>query len=61
VYSRSLHEHIGHLRVVISSLRDNQIFTNIEKCTFYVDSVVFLGFIVKKNGVHVDPKKIKAI
>jgi len=26
-----------------------------------VDSVVFLGFIVNKNGVHVDPTKIKVI
>ena len=28
---------------------------------FFVDSVVFLGFIVNKRGVHVDPEKIKAI
>ena len=26
-----------------------------------VDSVVFFGFIVNKNGVHVDPEEIKAI
>ena len=36
-------------------------FANKEKCTFCVDSVVFLGFVVNKNGVHVDPTKIKAI
>ena len=42
-------------------LRDNSLFVNIDKCTFYVDNVVFLGFIINKNGVHVDPKKIKAI
>jgi len=37
------------------------LFANIDKCTFCVDSVVFLGFVVNKNGVHVDPEKIKAI
>ena len=42
-------------------LRKNSLFANIDKCTFCVDNVVFLGFIVNKNGVHVDPKKIKAI
>jgi len=42
-------------------LRKHSLFSNIDKCTFCVDSVVFLGFIVNKNGVHVDPKKIKAI
>ena len=36
-------------------------FVNVNKCTFCVDSVVFLVFIVNKNGVRVDPKKIKAI
>jgi len=37
------------------------LFVNIDKCTFCVDSVVFLGFIVNKNRVHVDLQKIKAI
>jgi len=53
--------HIGHLRVVISLLRDHQLNANIAKCTFYIESVIFLGFVVNKNGVHVDPEKIKAI
>ena len=42
-------------------LRRNSLFANIDKCTFCVDNVVFLGFIVNKIGVHVDPEKIKAI
>ena len=42
-------------------LRNNSLFANSDKFTFCVDSVVFLGFIVNKNGVHVDPEKIKAI
>jgi len=37
------------------------LFANVDKCTFCVDSVVFLGFIVNKNGVHVNPEKIKVI
>ena len=36
-------------------------YANIDQCNFCVDNVVFLGFVVNKNGVHVDPKKIKAI
>jgi len=42
-------------------LRVNNLFANSDKCTFCVDSVVFLVFLVNKNGVHVDPEKIKAI
>jgi len=39
----------------------NQLFANIDKCTFCIDSVIFLVFIVNKNEFHVDPDKIKVI
>ena len=55
VYSTSVESHIHHLREVLLVLRKNQLFANVDKCTFCVDSVVFLGFIVNKKGVHVDP------
>ena len=55
VYNTNVYSHIHHLREVLIVLRKNQLFANVDKCTFYVDSVVFLGFIVNKNGVHVDP------
>jgi len=61
VYSRDLDDHLGHLRQVLLVLRKHTLFANINKCTFCVDSVVFLGFVVSKNWVHVDPEKIKAI
>ena len=61
VYSRDLDDHLGHLKQVLLVLKKHTLFANIDKCTFYVDSVVFLGFVVRKNGFHVDPKKIKAI
>ena len=60
VYSQSLQSHLSHLGEFLLVLRKNSLFANIDKCTFYVDSVVFLGFIVNKNGVHVDPEKIKS-
>jgi len=49
------------LKVIISTLRDNHLFSNKEKCTFCEDNVVFLGFIVNKHGMHVDPTKVQAI
>ena len=53
--------HLGHLRQVLLVLRKHTLFSNIDIYTFCVDSVVFLGFVVSKNRVHVDPEKIKAI
>ena len=60
VYSNSVESHLFHLREVILVLRNNNLFANVEKCTICVDSVVFLGFIVNKNGVHVSLRKSKS-
>jgi len=63
VYSKILSGHVGHLSDVLSILRVNQLFANIDKCTFCVDSVVFLGFVVNKNGVQqwLIPKNVREI
>jgi len=61
VYSQSLESHLSHLRKVLLVLRKNNLFANVDKCSFCADSVVFLGLIVNKNGIHVNPEKIKAI
>nr|KYP55002.1 Retrovirus-related Pol polyprotein from transposon opus [Cajanus cajan] len=61
VYRKILNENLGHLRQVLIILRDNHLYANFEKCIFCQDQVNFLRFIVGKEGVYVDPKKIKAI
>jgi len=41
VYSKSLESHLGHVRKVLLVLKNNNLFANVDKCTFCVDSVVF--------------------
>nr|XP_027082271.1 uncharacterized protein LOC113704582 [Coffea arabica] len=59
--SKSLDEHVEHLRLVLSALRENRLFANMEKCVFCTPEVNFLGYIVGANGISVDPAKVKAI
>ncbi|XP_056851761.1 uncharacterized protein LOC130500850 [Raphanus sativus] len=61
VYSKSLEEHIVHLRNVLDVLRKEKLFANLKKCTFCTDNLVFLGFVVSADGVKVDQEKVKAI
>nr|KYP64495.1 Retrovirus-related Pol polyprotein from transposon gypsy [Cajanus cajan] len=61
IYSKNLGEHLGHLRKVLIILRDNHLYANLEKCTFFQENVNFLGLLVGKDGVKVDLEKIKAI
>jgi hypothetical protein len=61
IYSKSLDQHIEHLRAVFGALREAHLFANLEKCTFCTDRVAFLGYIVTPQGIEVDEAKIKAI
>ncbi|XP_071923227.1 uncharacterized protein [Coffea arabica] len=61
IQSKSLDEHVEHLRLVLSALRENRLFANMEKCVFCTPEVNFLGYIVSANGISVDPAKVKAI
>ena len=46
IYSKSMDEHLDHLRVVFNALRDAHLFGKLEKCTFCTDRVSFLGYVV---------------
>ena len=61
VYSKTKEEHATHLRTVLQTLRENQLFTKWEKCDFWMTEVKFLGHVVSQEGVLVDPAKIDAI
>ena len=61
VYSKTLDDHVLHLREVFIVLKHEQLFANLDKCTFCTDHVVFLGFVVSSKGVQVDEEKVKAI
>ena len=60
VFSKSMKEHLNHVRAILQTLRKERIFANIKKCMFGVDKLVFLGFVVSSKGVHVDESKIEA-
>ena len=61
IYSRNESEHYDHIRQVLHVLRENKLYGNLDKCTFCKDKVIFLGYVVSKNGVEVDESKIEAI
>ena len=58
VYSKNKEE---HLRIVLQVLREHQLYAKFSKCDFYKPQIQYLGHIISKTGIVVDPKKIKAI
>ena len=61
IYSKSNEEHERHLDLVLNRLREKKLYAKFSKCKFWLGEVSFLGHIVTKDGVSVDPEKIKAI
>ncbi|XP_011015774.1 PREDICTED: uncharacterized protein LOC105119343 [Populus euphratica] len=61
VYSRSEEEHKEHLRLVLQTLRDHRLYGKFSKSEFWLESVRFLGHVVSKNGIEVDPQKVEAV
>ena len=61
VYSKDQEDHDTYLRVVLKTLRKEQLYVKPSKCEFWLNEVSFLGHIVSKEGIGVDPKKIEVV
>ncbi|XP_073222361.1 uncharacterized protein [Cicer arietinum] len=58
VYSKTKEEHGEHLRIVLQTLKEKQLFTKLSKCEFWLEEVSFLGHVISKCGIAVDPAKV---
>ncbi|KAL0549531.1 hypothetical protein IC582_014016 [Cucumis melo] len=61
VYSIDRQSPEEHLRIVLQTLRDKQLYARFSKCEFWLEQVVFLGHVVSAKGVSVDPQKVEAV
>ncbi|GJY27869.1 putative reverse transcriptase domain-containing protein, partial [Tanacetum coccineum] len=61
IYSKSRKEHEEHLKIILGLLKEEKLYAKFSKCDFWLDSVQFLGHVINREGVHVDPSKIEAI
>ncbi|KAL2225718.1 UNVERIFIED_CONTAM: Transposon Tf2-12 polyprotein, partial [Sesamum indicum] len=61
IYSRTLAEHEDHLRQVLTRLREHELYVKVSKCSFARETISFLGHIVERGRIRMDPKKVQAI
>ncbi|KAG8485970.1 hypothetical protein CXB51_019321 [Gossypium anomalum] len=61
IYSKDDTEHAEHLKIVLQTLRDKQLYAKFSKSEFWLREVGFLGHIISGDGIRVDPSKISAI
>jgi hypothetical protein len=61
IFNRNWEEHIQHIQQVLGTLRQHKLYANLEKFSFGMNKVQYLGYIVNEHGVHVDPTRIQVI
>ncbi|GKA06793.1 putative reverse transcriptase domain-containing protein [Tanacetum coccineum] len=61
VYFKDEEEHGKHLKIILELLKKERLYAKFSKCDFWLDSVQFLGHVIDRSGVYVDPAKIEAI
>lgn len=61
LYSKTKEDHVKHLRIMFQWLREKKLYAKFPKFKFGPSLVAILGHIMSKEGIRVDPVKIKVV
>jgi hypothetical protein len=61
IFSRTLEEHMEHLRVVFQTPMEHNLYIKFSKCTFAQQQISYLGHIISQHGVVTGPTKTTAM
>ena len=61
VNSENEEDHVEHLRVVLTRLREHQLYVKFNKCEFWLHEVPFLEHVLSNGGIMVDPTKVQEV
>ena len=61
IYSRSLEEHLDHLKKVFELLRAHKLYAKESKCEFCRTQIHYLGHLISAEGLQMDPSKVEVI
>ncbi|GJT92017.1 putative reverse transcriptase domain-containing protein [Tanacetum coccineum] len=54
-------EHEVHLKTILDLLKKEKLYAKFSKCEFWLQEVQFLGHVVNRDGIHVDPSKVESV
>nr|GEW41331.1 putative reverse transcriptase domain-containing protein [Tanacetum cinerariifolium] len=61
IYSRSEEDNEAHLKAILDLLKKEKLYVKFSKCEFWLKEVQFLGHVVNREGIHVDPSKVESV
>jgi len=61
VYSKTSEEHAEHLHTVLKTLEERKSYAKFKKYDFWMEKFHFLGDVISKEGVSLDPANVDAV
>jgi len=61
IYSKSREEHAKHLRTMLRTLTAHKLYAKLRKCDLWMEKIHFLGHVISKEGISVDPAKVGTV
>jgi hypothetical protein len=61
IYNLDKETDLQHVKEVLQVLRREKFYASPAKCSFMIDSVLFLGYIGSKDGLALDESKVAAV
>nr|GFA06877.1 putative reverse transcriptase domain-containing protein [Tanacetum cinerariifolium] len=61
IYSKDEKEHEEHLKAILELLKKKELYAKFSMCEIWIPKVQFLGHVIDKQGIHVDPTKIESV
>ena len=61
IYLKIFGEYIKYIKIIFGKLAPQKLIIKRKKCDFYKYKIDFLGFIVKREGIKINPTKIEKI
>ena len=61
IYSKSMDDHVKHVRLALDLLRKAHLLAQPTKCLFGVSQLQFLGHVVSARGLEMDPSKVDIV
>ena len=57
IYSKTEAANYNHVHEVLKVLLANKLYVNLKKCSFFTNRLLFLGYVVSVEGIHVDEER----
>ncbi len=61
VLSKNMEDHEHHVGLVLEKFQKIGLYAKLEKCEFYQFEVEFLGYIISRDDILMDPRKVQTI